>query len=173
MLVHHESARRMYRSQTAVPTYPYDALSHTLISSGLPGLDVCCGQRTGGSCSCASGGRCRCELSTQGGIGWVIMMTMMMIFARHCLLSSPALFQQDGATPLMVAAVKGHAPVVEMLLAAGANKDLQTKVHGAARTQALPLRDLRMTNLVKPCPHPSLSPPPTHSTETQPLIGPK
>ena len=60
----------------------------------------------------------------------------------------------------MFAAEEGHAPVVEMLLAAGANKDLQDQVHGAARTQALPLRDLRMTNLVKPCPHPSLSPTP-------------
>ena len=163
---HRECARRLYRSQTVVPTYPYDAPSHTLMSSGLLGLDVCCEQGAGGSCSGAGRGRCRCELSRQGGMGGVNNDDDDDEFrTTRCLLSSPALSQQYGSTALMYAAEKGHAPVVEMLLAAGANKDLQTKVHGAARTQALPLRDLRMTNLVKPCPHPSLSPPPTHRTD--------
>ena len=35
---------------------------------------------------------------------------------------------QDGATPLYIAAQEGHEAVVSALLAAGADKDLQTKV---------------------------------------------
>ena len=53
-------------------------------------------------------------------------MTMMNL-PRPCLLPSPAIFQQ-GYTALMYGAEKGYVPVVEMLLAKGANMDLQDKV---------------------------------------------
>ena len=40
----------------------------------------------------------------------------------------PSVSQQDGYTALIFGAQNGHAPVVEMLLAAGADKDLQANV---------------------------------------------
>ena len=35
---HRECARRLYRSQTVVPTYPYDAPSHTSCRQDWPAL---------------------------------------------------------------------------------------------------------------------------------------
>ena len=43
---------------------------------------------------------------------------------------------QDGATPLYVAAQKGHEAVVSALLAAGADKNLQKEVPFVAATAA-------------------------------------
>ena len=53
---------------------------------------------------------------------------MMMNLPRPCLLPSPALFQQNGYTALMLGAMEGHELVVEVLLAKGAKIDLRNKV---------------------------------------------
>ena len=49
--------------------------------------------------------------------------------------------QRRGTTALMFGAQEGHAPVVEMLLAAGANKDLQQNVE-RPQPSPLPTHDL-------------------------------
>ena len=67
------------------------------------------------------------------------MMTMMNL-ARRCLMSCPALSQQEGFTALMVGAQNGHVPVVQMLLSAGANKDMQNNV-GHPQTKPSPHND--------------------------------
>ena len=53
--------------------------------------------------------------------------------------SYPSLFspQQNGVTALILGAQEGHAAVVEVLLAAGANKDLQTNVRDSMTTPPL------------------------------------
>ena len=48
--------------------------------------------------------------------------------ARSCLVSLGPLSSQVGSTALMWGALNGHVRVVEMLLAAGANKDMQSNV---------------------------------------------
>ena len=45
--------------------------------------------------------------------------------------------QQEGMTALMWGAQNGHAPVVEMLLAASADKDLQSNVRDSITTPSL------------------------------------
>ena len=56
------------------------------------------------------------------------------------LASYPCLVHQNGTTALIKGADKGHVAVVEILLAAGANKDLQNNV-GRPQPSLLPTHD--------------------------------
>ena len=64
------------------------------------------------------------------------MVTTMHPARRRLTALDPSLLspQQTGNTALIIGAYEGHAVVVEMLLAAGANKDLQNKVRDSTTT---------------------------------------
>ena len=61
--------------------------------------------------------------------------------------------RQVGATALIIGAQEGHAQVVQMLLAAGANKDLQNNVR-RPQPRLLPTRDQEDAEFYKTLPLP-------------------
>ena len=56
--------------------------------------------------------------------GYLFKQATLVIFSVYC----PLLSSQTGQTALMAASSGGHLPIVERLLAAGAQPDLQKKV---------------------------------------------
>ena len=92
-----------------------------------------------------------------------MVMTMNPARSRLMLWPFPLSPQQGGWTALIAGALKGHAQVVEMLLGAGANTDLQTNVRDSTTTPpslSPNPRPRRTTDLTRPCAHtlPSVSP---------------